>query len=1064
MGEYGIREGGRRSREGEEGDLGVEHREDEVQREAEIKAEECPESEVQSTTEEALEEALEELRNNEARERRVSEMVEEALSELEETEKAEESPEAPEKAEDTKESPSPSAAAEEEEGSYGTGGELAYAVQTEVRESEAQQEACEEPTEGPEVEKPAETEADQESPQPRAEVETPSQPAENEPIPEDITPEETEGAAPSEKRGTAHSEMEEAADAVPETTDQGVEPQQREPRESTEEETAEEPLQEGESGAGEEADPPQEVSQESEVSQSSEAPELADSDVEETEPEEDLREDFRQRVEKILEAADPGEGYHVDPLSGKKIYRGSEFFPESEEEQARRRLRELFSNLSEEEQEYFKDWVRSQIRTEEDLQELLERFSHRGEGRAALDDPEVQEYLRGEREEVPKSLRGLMAMETERQWAREVVRASEPRREETEEREVDVRFRSHMEFEDAVQRHPHVKRGLSPESHEKCRQYFRVMAEDSTVPDKTIAERERLDERVVSGWRAGIRPKQVQAVERLEAARLAHEMRIPAEASRHRIAPEIVRQEVKLLADSTERTAIQLAGVLERIYRRAGMSAPETVTYAELYDHRTPLLDRELRMMAGAIRANRQVVETALNRRLGLDSDPEHEIRLAVTDGRLYYWYVDTGPDHWLNVLEDQKIYISKEDKMRLLDEATMCLHVRNGRQVSEHYLNDLLSQVTHLANPPANRVRRYGEVHYLDGEAFHFICDAIGHQTLYQEIPTHLGVSHRGRIENIKWPSLGEFRMKTYAIIESDGTLSPKGQLRYFEKNDNRRLRAVGIFQEFGDFEVKEYRGPSGEDEVVRVELPMAFGAMMKYWGVPEGDKAVHNKGLHEVIATEETQVKKHYLMEMVPEDGSISGRTISVTRHNVLHAGKKAKHYRETYEIVPVVTKEQIDFIRRHASPKAAYLDYETGDVLELPMDTIRAIAGNSQHPQARTAREVLQVVHENPNRLLVDEEAEIAGALGIRMKRRVKSLLYYRESGRLSLCNESRTASVDDALRWVLIAPPDHFLKMAAASNLVNGSSSRVKRVTSEIERDGLSVHPVWRDVLE
>ena len=70
-------------------------------------------------------------------------------------------------------------------------------------------------------------------------------------------------------------------------------------------------------------------------------------------------------------------------------------------------------------------------------------------------------------------------------------------------------------------------------------------------------------------------------------------------------------------------------------------------------------------------------IETELNRRMEYDVDYYREIRVAVTDNRLYYWHVDNSPDRWLNVLADQKFYIAKEDKLRLIDETIKHLHVR---------------------------------------------------------------------------------------------------------------------------------------------------------------------------------------------------------------------------------------------------------------------------------------------------------------------------------------------------------------------------------------------------
>jgi hypothetical protein len=406
MGEYGIRERRRRSG-GEEGEVRAEHLEGEARNEtgpevATPDTREGSESETLSPTEAALEEALEELRDREARERRVTEMVEEALSELEDSERAEGEAEDSREQEEIGEH-SEESQVREKEAAYEANGELVVAVETQVQEVESEPEIPEEATERPESEETSEPKIDEPSEQREGEAQPP---------PSEIPEESVETETPETPRPRA-SEMEEdppeGQKRVGETEEVPSKPG------GDMEDYLEERTGSSEEAVEEEVGQPQEVSDVSEPSHSPEVSEPDERDAEETGPEEGPLEDLRQRVEEILEGADLEEDYYVDPLSGKRLYRGSEFFPESEEDRARRRLRELFSELSEEEQEAFKEWVRSQVRTEEDLEELMERYAER-----ALRSPEQEEaraYLRGEREERPGLLRELTALETERQWA-----------------------------------------------------------------------------------------------------------------------------------------------------------------------------------------------------------------------------------------------------------------------------------------------------------------------------------------------------------------------------------------------------------------------------------------------------------------------------------------------------------------------------------------------------------------------------------------------------------------------------------------------------------------------
>lgn len=186
----------------------------------------------------------------------------------------------------------------------------------------------------------------------------------------------------------------------------------------------------------------------------------------------EVSEEFRARVRDILEEADLDDGYRIDTLSGERVYRGSEFFHESEEERTRRRLRELWSALTEEEREYFKEWVRSRLQSEEDLDELIERLGERL-GRCSTQDEDVlRRFLRGEEEEPPVLLRGLLALETESEWTRLVAEEAYLRIREKQMAEDAVRERelseeteakesipeTHEAFLELLENHSHLKK------------------------------------------------------------------------------------------------------------------------------------------------------------------------------------------------------------------------------------------------------------------------------------------------------------------------------------------------------------------------------------------------------------------------------------------------------------------------------------------------------------------------------------------------------------------------------------------------------------------------------
>jgi len=621
----------------------------------------------------------------------------------------------------------------------------------------------------------------------------------------------------------------------------------------------------------------------------------------------------------------------------------------------------------------------------------------------------------------------------------------------------NVKFKTMEEVGKAIQQHAHVKDGLSDENYEKCKQYIRVISEEDDVSSKEIAERENLDERVVNNWREGGRPKAILTIEKHEMKRLEHESHNPEKSLEHRINPQAVHEATADALEKENHSVNELSDIIYNIHQKIENPSPNNVYYAELYNSEKSLIEDRLRALSLEIRSNREAIQADLNRRLGLDCISDQEIRIAVSDSRLYYWHIDTSADRWVNVLADQRFYMSKEDKNQLIDEMKEHLHIRGKGQTSEYYLNDIISQLSGLENPAANRIKRYDPASSLDGEIMHLIGD-IQRKSLeeYKTVITHMGTKEAARVSNLKFPNIHEYRMKFVAIAESDAHLDDEGRFSYYEKNNERQRIAVGVFQEFGDFAVK-----TRKDNSIQVNLPRLLGTMAEHWGIPRGDKAIHNRGLHESIINETLEIKTHYLRQMVPEDGSISRNDVSVTRHLVLHAGERMEKYREAFGIKPLVNHEHIEFVREHGIPQPAYLCYNAGEVIKLHISKLEELATDQEH--SKVARDLVQIIDKNEHKLLSDEVNHFLRPLGIEMKDNPRSILYYKTSERLSVCYPASTQTKNDAIRWVLIAPPEHPNKMDTAIELVNDDSNRSRQIAMQIEEDGLHIHPIWEEYL-
>jgi hypothetical protein len=278
--------------------------------------------------------------------------------------------------------------------------------------------------------------------------------------------------------------------------------------------------------------------------------------------------------------------------------------------------------------------------------------------------------------------------------------------------------------------------------------------------------------------------------------RLRHESSVPSEAFEHRIDPERVGEALSEIPKTGELSPKELTDAVEKLYSTVENPQLGSVHYAELYDTKENLEIDWRRELAKEIRANREEIERTFNEQLGLAEDPDREVRVAVKDDKIYYWYKDTGPDKWLNVLEAEKIYLRNLEKI------------------------------------PANRICRYRKPPYLDGETLHFISDTTS-QSLEDLKPrlSHIGKREGGRVYNLQFPDIHVYRTVFVAIMGSDGHHALDGWIAYYEKDPERRKLAIDEFQRFGDIDIR-----MNPERPIDVPLPKVLSPMARHWGIPRG------------------------------------------------------------------------------------------------------------------------------------------------------------------------------------------------------------------------------------
>jgi hypothetical protein len=223
-----------------------------------------------------------------------------------------------------------------------------------------------------------------------------------------------------------------------------------------------------------------------------------------------------------------------------------------------------------------------------------------------------------------------------------------------------------------------------------------------------------------------------------------------------------------------------------------------------------------------------------------------------------------------------------------------------------------------------------------------------------------------------------------------------------------------------------------------------------------------MHNRGLDECLIDEAPGVKIEYPREMIPQDGCFSCGHFSITRDNALHMGAKGPRYSQ-YGICSVISTDEVRFVEERGRPLPAGLKYGYGDRKELYISEIQRIMDSDTDPDAETAWRLYTAIYQNPNRLLKDEVEHIMGPLGIAMTMNPKTVIYYRKSGRLSVSWDARTSSKMDAVKWALIAPPNHPEKMSAVVKFVTENKESVEKAKEEIRQMGQKIHAAWEGIL-
>jgi len=606
--------------------------------------------------------------------------------------------------------------------------------------------------------------------------------------------------------------------------------------------------------------------------------EIENYEVDEISEAEDLSEEleeFVKRAQDILEKEmdfDDGYDYVQDPLTGEmqrvqKIL--SEY--ESEEQKRRRKLRNLFAKLSEEEREQFKEIVRQREESEEksfaehveslwtkvveeaeqNRNEMIENFkdyipwviqtwnqfllalNHHNELRfwETFDKQceMTQDYLDGKIQRKPKLLKKQEALELRRSYENTI--GTRPK----------VAIESMQDVESLQAKHK--PKPLSPKEQELCRKYFEVR-NNWSLTGKELAILYGISPAKAGRWRNRNEPLPISRLRKIE--------------------------ETKILKDW---------GTLRRFKSES-----------------------------------RDIDSSALPK--------DNKQELVEGDLNLFHLY------------EDAYFYFKSKNRLAqfiMNIKQEQGLNDTAGLHSTLRFLDTLLVQSFPQNHTRTYISLRYSRI---KGEYLRFLLNLSNWTTrdLEKSISKITDVSGPGGISGPRFPEgieLETVLARITSVVISDSHLRSNGSITYHEP-DIRRIRIVeNYLQALGDIKLNPIFKKRTNHYVT--ELPAVIGKVLLKLGLTPGNKTLNNPGLFPSIYKFSRESLCAIFEELVPQDGTVKPNRIDWSHSHTLHSGTK----NTDSSFHQLIGKEEVELVKIHGRPYSKYKRLSMGKLEKLSKD---------------------------------------------------------------------------------------------------------------------------------
>jgi transcriptional regulator with XRE-family HTH domain len=593
---------------------------------------------------------------------------------------------------------------------------------------------------------------------------------------------------------------------------------------------------------------------------------------------------------------------------------------------------------------------------------------------------------------------------------------------------------------------------------------LKEMQRTDSLPD--IPQEELAEMLNISGSRLNLylsgksAPKMQSTLLLHEDLRNIYEGKLPPLAFESRIEPELVFRELHQYKDLETPEIDTLASSIRTIYEQTDISSK--VRWLDLHRY-APTGQEWFKGIASICESNCAEIEHALNQQLGFDKDSPQRLRLGVLSSRIYLRLENIQEIDWMQLYNDEMFHFHDQETVDvLLSMAKDRLDIKGDISLSRlvHQVADYDKTVT---NDGMNS-DLHSQASYLKGSTLSLLLDScdVTIQELQDEISA-IGRFDRRLIRNPEFSDdLLEIDMafaRLFGAGLSDGHIDQFRVFCYCEADIDR----VEIFNEhvkfFGDVDYTETVDEKGTHDL---RYSSVLGRMLEKRGFTVGDKTVLNRGIPEFIMNGPIEVQVEYLKQLWPEDGHfINGENCHTyfgwTRSACLLDPEKDLKYGIPRHSV----KKILSFVQDYGTftEESSFTNRESYPRYVLTGADLLRFTKSSDTTVSNPANWLNSYIESNKP-LLLKHEKELLNNIGAATRDNCSEIVYYVDTGRVSVLFHAATKSLDDGMVVALVAPPDDKRKRMRVVEWVQSDPERHQRISSELLAKGFQISLDWK----